>query len=210
MKNLGNLKLEHNGQTYVFTQDAIEKYADFWELNKLIPNRYSRLFVVKLMANERFSHVHPDEILHEIRALEGVETSLTKNETMFKRKPLKGFYHKHFFYSHPSAWAANTLNELGKNGLEDLVEDVFNPNKGDKDIKEMIQEMSYRLTTEPFKSRHAKGKLTGEWIIFTKHNSTNYYLDVCSHSAGDENIALNLKSICSLDFPFVKELLDKP
>ena len=208
MSTFGNINIEVNNQVYVIAEDIIRRYADFWGLNRLIPNRYSCLFVAKLMVNERFGCITPDEVLYEVMALEGKRTSTTKTETMFERQPLKGFYHKHFFYSHPSAWATNTLNELGKHGLRSLVEDVFNPTKADKVTEAMIEEMSHRLTTEPLESRHAKGKLTGEWIIFTKHDFANYYLDICSHKAGDENIASNLKSICTFEFTFVGELLN--
>ena len=67
MSTFGNINIEVNNQVYVIAEDIIRRYADFWGLNRLIPNRYSCLFVAKLMVNERFGCITPDEVLYEHR-----------------------------------------------------------------------------------------------------------------------------------------------
>jgi hypothetical protein len=90
---------------------------------------------------------------------------------------------------------------LGKNGLEELVEDVMNPRRSPIITSEMTSELAHRLTHETMELRNANNKLTGEWIVFLPHGGKNYYLCCSTHSEGDQNIYDRIKEHCLRDFP---------
>jgi hypothetical protein len=45
------------------------------------------------------------------------------------------------------------------------------------------------------------GKLTGEWIIFARHDGKNYYLCLNTHEAGDQFVYDRIMEHCVRDFP---------
>jgi hypothetical protein len=194
----------HNGTTIEqIGAERISELASLYELDRVIPGRYSSLLVLSLYLLDKLNGVNPDQVIAEIKHLEGLAPSQqTKEATEFKGSVLKGLWHKHFLPILPSSFAHNITNHLGKNGLEKLVKEVFDAAKSDVVTKEMIQELSHRVVEESIINRGAAGKLTGEWIIFAKENGANYYLCIAPHASGDENIAANLK-VCVHEFPFV-------
>jgi hypothetical protein len=52
----------------------------------------------------------------------------------------------------------------------------------------MITELAHRVTYEPFETGEAAKKLTGEWIIYLRHEAKNDYLCCSAHDAGAEFI----------------------
>ena len=81
--------------------------------------------------------------------------------------------------------------------------EIFDPNKSPVVTKEMINELSHRVVVESLEDRGANNKLTGEWIVFAKHQGQNYYLCLTNHESGDENIAQSIKSACVPQFSFL-------
>lgn len=59
---------------------------------------------------------------------------------------------------------------------------------------------------EGYEDRVARG-LTGDWIIFGIHESKNYYLDLGTHSEGEDGESLykKLRNGCQAEFPFLFE-----
>lgn len=55
-------------------------------------------------------------------------------------------------------------------------------------MREMVEELAHRVTHEPLETRHAVGKLTGEWIIFAMRDGKNYYLAINGHQTDDQTI----------------------
>ncbi|AGG89586.1 MULTISPECIES: hypothetical protein [Rhodanobacter] len=195
----------HNGTEIEQIEPArIVELARLYELDLLAPGRYSSLFIVNLYLLDKVSGVDPHQVISEIKHLEGLGPSLqTKEATEFKGSVLKGLWHKHFLPILPSTFAHNIINHFGKNGLEKLVNNVFDSAQSDVVTSEMVRELSRRVVEESIVDRGSAGKLTGEWIIFAKENGQNYYLSISPHASGDENIAANLKGGCSHEFPFI-------
>lgn len=196
----------HNGnETEQLDPEKIRELASFYQLDTIIPNRYTSLLVVNLYLLDKVSGVNPEQVIEEIKSLEGLAPSQqTKPATEFKGQFLKGLWHKHFLPALPSAFAHNILNHLGKNGLTHLVEEVFDPAKSSVVTQEMIDELAHRVVEESIEERGAAEKLTGEWIIFAKENGENYYLCISPHTSGDENIANNVK-VCAHEFHFLSK-----
>ena len=196
----------HNGnETEQLDPEKIRELAKFYELDTLIPGRYTSLLVVNLYLLDKVSGVDPVQVINEIKSLEGLAPSQqTKPAAEFKGSVLKGLWHKHFLPTLPSAFAHNILNHLGKNGLAKLVEEVFDPAKSSIVTRKMIDELAHRVVEESIVDRGAADKLTGEWIIFAKENGENYYLCISPHASGDENIANHVK-VCAHEFPFLSK-----
>lgn len=196
----------HNGNKIEhLDSEKIREIASFYQLDTLIPKRYTSLFVVNLYLLDKVGDVNPAQVIEEIKNLEGLAPpQQTKPATEFKGHFLKGLWHKHFLPALPSSFAHNILNHLGKNGLTQLVEEVFDPRKSSVVTQEMINELAHRVVEESIEERGAANKLTGEWIIFAKENGKNYYICISPHKSGDENIANNIK-ICAHEFHFLSK-----
>jgi hypothetical protein len=128
----------HDGtNTRQVTQDELKEYAGAYKLDHIAKGRYSSLFVVNLMLLEWVNGVDPFQVIDEIKALEGLHPSMqTKPASEFRGEHLKGLWHKHFLPALPSVMAHNIMNQLGKNGIKNLVEKIFDPTKSPVVTKE--------------------------------------------------------------------------
>ncbi|HDM8245867.1 TPA: hypothetical protein P0E24_005067 [Vibrio campbellii] len=157
------------------------------------------------------SDINPESILCELRALENNDfASKTKPATQFRRLPLKGLWHKHFYTA--QFMPQNRLNAHRGGRLESEITRVFNEfdeSKFDskleayKAISLEIALASERLGNE----REDENLLTGEWIVFAKHESKNYYFCVAPHHSDEKIYAQVIKS-CGMDFPNLTEVIE--
>jgi hypothetical protein len=184
----------------------LSEFAAMYSVSDEIRSRISELLWLDLYIFDLEFGVSPDDVLREIKKLESGETDpQTKPASQFSRKPLKGLWHKHFFSAH---FVPHNISNALKGGvLEKLVNEVLDPSKSPIITKEMISELSHRVVHEPIEGRANDNKLTGEWIIFAKHNQKNYYLCCNTHNAGDQMIFDRIESHCPRDFPFLPALL---
>ncbi|WP_447975169.1 hypothetical protein [Nitrospira sp. Kam-Ns4a] len=91
MKN--SFKVHEGNTSYEITSNQLAEYASLYRLERLIPGRYSWLFVLNLIVLD----VDPFSIIDEIKALEGVGQPLhTKPASEFKGNHLRGLWHKHW------------------------------------------------------------------------------------------------------------------
>lgn len=202
-----NFDVNIGGGPERITQDQLCHYATSIGLEGLAPGRYSWYFVLNMYLYEQIYDVDPRMIIEEIKILErGIQPSNgTKSATQFKKMPLQGLWHKHFFSGH--FVAQNILNELAGGRLLAIMEEICGPMGSTTITDEMIKEMAHRIGHVQIKNRDESCRLTGEWIIFAKHNNQNYYLCVSTHSAhpsDDQSIYDQIKSICYLQFPFLE------
>lgn len=156
-------------------------------------------------SNPRFDRL---AVLDEINYLEGMtKTSRTKPESQFKKPPLFPFWHKHFFSTQHLIknigirW--NIFNG-GNRDLEKMISDVAKKHGDDPDAwpNHLVQQ----LVISGFTDRTERG-LTGDWLIYAKHESKNYYLDIATHEEGVEEHAhtlfQKLKSGSQAEFPLL-------
>jgi len=199
----------HEGNsTFRVENEELVEYANLYGIESLISGRFSWLFVFNLMMLERKNGIDPFSIIAEIKDLEGLGPSQqTKLASPFKGPHLKGFWHKHFFTANPSLFAHNIINQLANGNLEKHVAEVFDPKKSPVVTKEMISDFSKKVVTESLEERASANKLTGEWIVFAKHQGQNYYLCLTTHDLNDEIIAQNIKTVCLPQFVFLDKFL---
>lgn len=187
------------------TDEDLSEFADLLGLDGDLRKRISELLLVDLFVYVSEFGVSPYNVIEEIKNLEnGDGNTSTKLATEFKRPPLAGLWHKHFFSAH--SLVQNMINGLKGGKLAVLVEQVMDPSKPII-TREMIGELSHRVTHEPVEERANNQKLTGEWIVFSKHGGSNYYLCLNTHEAGDQNIADRIKANCAREFPFITTII---
>lgn len=150
----------------------------------------------------------PFAVLHELDHLEGLRpTSRTKRESPFKGPHLQPFWHKHFFSSRQLINNIGIRWNLAGGGNKDLdrmILDVANAHGENSD--QWIDQLVHRLVFDGYQERAARG-LTGDWIIYAKHQGKNYYLDLATHDEGTSeravHLAKKLRDGCFAEFPFL-------
>jgi hypothetical protein len=199
----------HDGtNSRVVYQNEINEYMTEYGLDVIAKDRVSALFVINLMLLDLVSGIDPYLVINEIKALENIRPTMqTKAEAEFRGEHLKGLWHKHFLADLPSVIAKNILNQLGKNGLNNITREVLDPDISPVITKEMLNELTHKVVVESLEKRADQDKLTGEWIVYAKENNSNYYLGIWRHDAGDENIAKAIKDTCVPEFPFLTKYI---
>lgn len=186
------------------SQKEVEAFARVHNVDSIAPGRFSLMFKADLLMHSELNGVEPGMVLQTIIDLEAGESQMTtKPATPFTREPLRGFWHKHFFSAH--FVGHNIANHLLSNGqLRKKIEQVLDPAKHPVITKELLSELVNELVEGSLEERYDDGKLTGEWIIFAKHQGKNYYLCIALHSSGDVEIMKKMESICFDEFPFLR------
>jgi hypothetical protein len=201
-------------RTYtVFLKDRKEvinsvKLAEFKDLyigNRDFGSRISELFVLDLYIHElEFGIFHLD-ITDEIRRLEtGSDNSFTKPPTQFRREPLKGLWHKHYFAA--NFVVQNLENSWGKSGLNGVLEEVINALPSGATGKDFASTLVHGYFEKSLEARSENKKVTGEWIVYAKYQGENYYLCMGSHNADDQSIYNRMVDNCLREFPFLKSI----
>lgn len=198
-------KVHIGDKPQIITQQQLDEFADFVGLNRAAKDRFSWLFAFNLYLHDKVDGIDPTMIVGEIKNLESGVGSGTKRATEFRYEPLRGLWHKHFFSSH--FIPQNLLNQLAKGKrLQLIAKEVFDPAKSSVVTQEIIDEFVQRVTIDQFEERNIMGNLTGEWIVFAKHDGANYYLCTSKHSkhrSEDQAIYDLIKLVCFPQFPFL-------
>jgi hypothetical protein len=185
------------------TEKDLMPYAKLIGLESLASGRYSWLFLLNLYLNERVQGVDSGMVIQEIRDHEtGTHTTGTKAATQFQRPPLQGLWHKHYFSGH--FVAHNIMNQLSGDKLMKLANQVFDPSVSSVITEQMIRDFAHEVSHGRLEDRSEQNYLTGEWIVFAKHEGQNFYLCASTHTNGDQVIYDSIKSAVLLQFPFLK------
>jgi len=198
----------HSGdKSQEMTERELAQFASLIGLDGIAPGRYTWFFVFQIFLHLKVHGINPAMIVEEVKALEGHPACVrTKPASEFRKEPLKGLWHKHFFSAR--FIAKNIQNQLSGGRLREIIDEVLDPETDSSVTEQMTNELSRRVVSETFEDREAEGKLTGEWIVFAKHEGKNYYLTVSTHNAGDDMIYEQIKSICFRQFPFLAAAAD--
>ncbi|BBA70045.1 hypothetical protein YM18_1510 [Geobacter sulfurreducens] len=189
------------------SQDQLIKYKEWMEFERFENAVFTDLFVTQLWIMDTIGRIPSCYVMDEIKFLEskGKKTS-TKPATRFTKPPLEGLWHKHFFVSY--FLVTNLCNYLGieqghQRNLKKIIEEVINNSESEHFTEEMSAQIAHRVSIEAFQERAGADRLTGEWIIFGKHDGKNYYLSVASHDEGDAVIFNRIQQYCVPQFPFL-------
>ena len=187
-----------DGYDIVATGEQLDAFKQAYVGGDLA-SRMSDLLTFDMYVLDAAFGVSPHEVLSAIKNVEdGEPHNGVKPATQFRRPPLQGLWHKHYFAA--NFLAKNMQLALGRDGLENLVSEVFDPSKP-VITEEMIKELAHRITHEPVEKRDADGKLTGEWVVYVKHDGKNYYLALNTHNSGDQFLYDRIMEHCPKNFP---------
>ena len=178
----------------------LANFASFIGLDTVTPNRYSILLVLGLFGAFKSGHLNPAKVIHEIKALEGIGTSSQlKPATLFKRPPLKGLWHKHYLEDGLSATAKNIERGLDRYGGPLFIERIRKAQEAGKERYVSIEDcklLADDVTQGNWIRLANSKKLTGQWIIYAKHEGRNYYLCLGMHNSDDHNLRNQIDIIC--------------
>ncbi len=175
-------------------------------------SRVSWLLSVQLYCALKHRSFNIFSVTDVIQQIEGRRPSrLAKGPEEFKHPPLKGLWKAHFF--DPRFMVRNLINEWGliyesSQKFKDLCERAAKEEEAEPSKVGSQGRLAHAVVVEGYESRASKKKLTGEWIIFGKHEGKNYYLCIATHSSTrkeDEEIYNAVQHLCSDEFPFLFE-----
>lgn len=192
-------------------EDELANFIDMIGLDQIAPGRYSLILVLHLFGGWKSQRQGPEKIIHEIQALEaGVSTGF-KAPIQNRHPPLKGLWHKHYLQDGLSSLAQNVQLAFKKYGMPYFDQKVREAEEaGEKRFMttEEINALTSDLVHGNLGRRRKDEAMTGEWLVFAKHEGQNYYLAVTTHdSSSHPHIRQQIDAICCHEFPFLNKLL---
>ncbi|PLT18872.1 hypothetical protein CXP34_02425 [Ralstonia mannitolilytica] len=184
----------------------LQRFADAIGLERAARGRYSAVILLELYARMMNPNIpgDPRKVVAEINALEGrCDPVGTKPASEFSHPPLKGLWHKHYFFDGLPSLVTNIRLGLGKTGTKRLVDEIFDPSVSEVITEEKINRLATEVVHGTLDRRREAQRLTGEWIVFARHNGENYYLCLGTHDSGDDAIFGKIRELCPLEFPFL-------
>lgn len=200
-------EVEKSGTMVSLTPDGIVGLKVTAVRGRPYAPRISIALAVRLL-DKTDRYFDPFTVLDEVDYLEDISTtSRMKRESPFKGPHLQPFWHKHFSSTRYLIRNIGIRWNLADGGNRDL----------DRTLREVAETygkhpelwqayLAHRLVIGGFEERAQRG-LTGDWIIYAKHDGANYYLDLATHEEGEpehaEQLSKKLRDVCSAEFPFV-------
>lgn len=169
-------------------------------------SRISTVFLAQTYTSEKNRIFDTFDLTNPIKILEGIPTvNDTPPEEQFKHHLLAGLYKKHF--SSPRFLVKNLQNfQRSKEGAKHF-EKVWKKackitDSGIID-ETFIGYLCHHMTVPPFEIKRRSNSMTGEWIVFHKHEGHNYYLTIAFHGESNDQIYEKVMLACSFDrLPF--------
>lgn len=189
----------------------IEAFRKFTQLEDVAPGRYSSLLVMSLFGGWKAGTVDPHKVVHEIRLLEAGQVSSLKPPIQNRHAPLKGLWHKHYLEDGLPSLAKNVSRGLSKYGMPYFDQKVAEAKAAGETryvTAEDVQALAADVVHGNLARLRGAEAITGEWILFAKHEGKNYYLDITTHDkSSHDNVRRNIDALCCHEFPFLGGLL---
>ncbi|HEY5602207.1 MAG TPA: hypothetical protein VIM41_03785 [Gammaproteobacteria bacterium] len=191
------------------SREELSRYAESnLAFHGLDLDRISSIFVAQIYQLERNRVLNIFGIMDEVKHLEGIKRSTsTGKERPFNGAVLNGLHKKHF------TDARFILKNIGihlgyENGktarLDLIIRQAFERNTSGYVDDDFVSYIAHHTTVGAYEER-ARKSLTGEWIVFKKHEGRNFYLTLAAHDEGDEDIRRRVEMAYEFDFPFLQE-----
>ncbi len=184
------------------TRDALEEFARSIYLPQ-VGAVYSTRFLRELLISRDRREINVHAISDVIQDLHGVGRSKGRTRgRAFKREPLRGFMHAHWFEARFIAknigvhWG---IDRGGAPAFDQMLDQFFARNNG-KFVEDVVGELAHEFVVGGFEQR-AKRRLTGEWIVYAEDEGRCVYLTIARHDEGDEKIFDRIRRDCEPEFP---------
>jgi hypothetical protein len=182
-------------------------------LDQATSGRHSVLMAVHLFAATKTGMQNPARVIREIEALEGVgEPSEFKPPIQNKHPPLKNLWHKHYGQDGIPSLALNVGHGLKKFKIPLFLKRMAEAEQAGEqrlvkleDVPALVED----LVLGNLGRLAAAEAMTGEWLIFARHQNKNYYLCLTTHdSSVHPNVRDQIDYICCKEFPWLQAVLD--
>jgi hypothetical protein len=180
-------------------------------LEQIAPGRISLLFLLSFVGAFKAGRINPFEVAREIEGLEKGETTGLKPPIQNRHPPLRGLWHKQYLQSGMASLAINIQHGLKQFGIPYLQQKVREAKEAGE-LRYFTVEDVAPITNDAVhgnwqRLRDAE-RLTGEWIVFAKHQGLNYYLSLATHDKTmHEHERQQIDAIRCQEFPFLDGLL---
>jgi hypothetical protein len=195
-------QIEYNGKVITILPNQLEAFSNRFINDSDILNKCSERFLLDLYVLSNEGGFNPGMIVEELIALESQDKqSQMKSEIQFSRLPLKGLWHTHFFSSRFIAKNMLIANSRGK--IDSVIKSVLKKYDGVDRTVENCSKIAREICLGNqglFDKRSDNNQLTGEWIVYAKVHSKNYYMCIDCHSTADQIIYNKVIKACKADF----------
>jgi hypothetical protein len=169
--------------------------------------RISTVFLAQAYSSEINGIFDTFDLTTPIKYLEGAELKVnTTKADQFKHQPLTGLYKIHFNSARflPKNLSNFIRSKAGDEHFNKIwLQAVANSNSEYLD-ESFIKYLTHHITVDPIEIKSQNKTMTGEWVVFHKHNNQNYYLTIASHKESNEEIHKKVSLACEMDgFPFI-------
>lgn len=190
----------------------IESFRQFIRLEQVAPGRYSFLLLLSLFGGWKSGMVDPHKVIHEIKLLEIGEASVLKPPIQNRHPPLKGLWHKHYLEQGLASLAKNVKKGLNKYGIPYFDQKIAEAQAAGETrymTTDDVQALAADVVHGNLRRLREAEAMTGEWILFAKHEGKNYYLDIATHDKRlHDHVRKNIDAVCCHEFPFLRQLLE--
>lgn len=189
----------------------LREFARLIGLEQIAPGRYSSLLIANLLGGALSGWQNPANIVKEIELLELGELGQFKKPIQNRYPPLKGLWHKHYMQDGLASFAMNMQKGLKVYGMP-FFEQKVQEAKEARELRYLTPEDVPALVNDIVSGNRQRladqQALSGEWIIFAKHEGLNYYLTIARHDiATHERVREQIDQVCCVEFPFLAQLL---
>jgi len=186
-------------------------FLEFCGLSPTVTERCSALFMFELYCGARLPNLpwDPAKIVAEVRSLEGVGRPVgTKPAEQFERPPLQELWKKHYLVGGMHSMAENIRLGLGRRQrkLREIIEEKYNPATAHLSSETIAKNVADAITST-YIERWRGQCLTGEWIVYARHEGQNHYLCLATHNEDEVEILERIKRGCVDEFPFLRSQL---
>ena len=145
----------------------------------IAPGRISLLFLLSVFGAYKAGRIDPAQVARELEALEKGETTGLKPPIQNRHPPLKGLWHKHYMQPGMASLAMNIQHGLKQFGIPYLQQKVREAQQAGEERYFTIEDVAPLANDAvhgDWRRLREMDRLTGEWIVFARHEGRNYYL----------------------------------
>lgn len=176
--------------------------------SRMAGGRYSAGLVSELMSCVENNSANIFSILQEIEVLEctpNARQTRTKKAAPFTGPLLRGLWHKHHSQAVFIArnleiqWGLDKPRKEPKKLINRITTIVQSSTIPDEKKIEALAEM---FVSDGYRERGEAHGITGEWIVYARHEGVNHYLTLGTHTEGDDAIRARVLACCG-EFPYL-------
>jgi hypothetical protein len=201
-------KDQHGNDISEQISNEFEAIIQATRLEQIAPGRISLLFLLSFFGAYKASRINPFQVAGEIEALEKGETTGLKPPIQNRHLPLKGLWHKHYMQPSMASLAMNIQHGLKQHGIPHLAKKVQEAKESGEERYFTIEDvvpMVNDVVHGNWRRLHETAQLTGEWIVFAKHERLNYYLTLATHDkTTHQHERRQIENICYRELPFLE------